>query len=134
MIQDTAENLEKLSRDVAEEAPGPDSVEQVEAVAGVDYFGRAPYDFSFLIRLDRARLVSNSSDETQPTDAHLRRAVSTAYYALFHKVLRSAAQRFMGPDQERRAGFTILYRSFDHRHMKLVCLALRVSTLKDRYG
>jgi hypothetical protein len=81
-----------------------------------------------------ARHLSTGDDETQPSDARLRRAVSTAYYALFHKVLRAAAQRFMGPNQEQRAGFTVLYRSFDHRHMKMVCLALRVSTLNDRYG
>lgn len=80
-----------------------------------------------------ARFLATTDDKPQLTDARLRRAVSTAYYALFHKVLRAAAQRFMGPGQEQRAGFTILYRSFDHRHMKIICLALRVSTLKDRY-
>lgn len=56
MIQDTVENLEKLGRDVAEEVAGPGCVEQVEVAAGVDYFERPVYDFSFLIDLDRARL------------------------------------------------------------------------------
>ncbi|TCZ58673.1 hypothetical protein [Roseicella aquatilis] len=67
-----------------------------------------------------------------PSQARLRRAVSTAYYALFHKVLRSAAERFMGPGQDSSAGYTILYRSFDHAHMKRVCEELQPSTLKAR--
>lgn len=83
--------------------------------------------------LAAARRLSDASRQPPPTDAQLRRAVSTAYYAVFHTVLRAAAQRFMGPAQERTAGYALLYRSFDHRTMKTVCEALQVSTLKDRY-
>lgn len=32
--------------------------------------------------------------------------MSAAYYALFHKILREAAERFMGPNKERSAGDT----------------------------
>ena len=69
--------------------------------------------------------------EAHASDAQLRRAVSTAYYALFHRVLRAAASRFMGLDEENSAGYALIYRSFDHRHMKAVCEGLDVSTLKD---
>lgn len=55
MIQDTVENLEKLGLDVAREVAGPDAVTQVEVVTGVDYFGRATYDFSILIDPERLR-------------------------------------------------------------------------------
>jgi hypothetical protein len=80
--------------------------------------------------LSVARLLLNAGT-TPPSDAHLRRAVSTAYYAVFHKILRAATERFMGPNQEASAGYRMLYRSFDHRHMKAVCDALDVATLKD---
>lgn len=80
-----------------------------------------------------ARLLATVEDGTEPTGARLRRAVSTAYYALFHKVSRAAALRFMGPDQENSAGYIMIYRSFDHRHMKTVCQALQASTLKERF-
>ena len=56
MIQDTVENLEKLGLDAARDIAGPDAVEQVEVVVGVDYFERAAYDFSFLIDPDRLRM------------------------------------------------------------------------------
>jgi len=80
-----------------------------------------------------ARFLSNVGIQASPSDAQLRRAVSTAYYALFHKVLRAAAQRFMGPNQKKSAGYALLYRSFDHRHMRTVCEALRASTLNKHF-
>lgn len=83
-----------------------------------------PVDF-----LAVARLLSASG--TSPSDAQLRRAVSTAYYALFHTVLQAAARRFMGPKQESSAGYALIYRSFDHRQIRTVCEALNVHTLKD---
>ncbi len=77
-----------------------------------------------------ARLLATVEEGTPSSGAMLRRAVSTAYYALFHKVSHAAAQRFMGPDQEASAGFALIYRCFDHRNMKMVCQALRAATLK----
>jgi hypothetical protein len=46
--------------------------------------------------LSVVRLLSNAGT-TPPSDVQLRRAVSTTYYALFHKVLCVADERFMGP-------------------------------------
>jgi len=66
-----------------------------------------------------------------PSDAQLRRAVSTAYYALFHRILQAAASRFMGANKESSAGYTLIYRSFDHRTMRTVCEGLDTSTLRD---
>ncbi len=80
-----------------------------------------------------ARLLCEATGEGQPNDARLRRAVSTAYYAVFHTVLRAASQRFMGPGQETSAGYTLLYRGFEHQRMKMVCEALQASELKDKY-
>ena len=81
-----------------------------------------------------ARFLSRAGAQPPPSDAHLRRAVSTAYYAVFHNVLRAAAKRFMGADQEATAGYAILYRGFDHRRMKEICEALQPSTIKAKYA
>lgn len=51
-----------------------------------------------------------------PTQAALRRAVSTAYYALFHLLIKNAAQRWQGSPE----AFTGLQRSFQHGLMKNV--------------
>jgi hypothetical protein len=50
------------------------------------------------------------------TQAALRRAVSTAYYALFHLLIRDAAQRWQGSP----AALIGLERSFQHGSMKEV--------------
>ena len=55
--------------------------------------------------------------------------MSTAYYALFHKVLQTAADRFMDMDKRHSAGYGILYRGFNHGRMKAVCEALNVTAL-----
>jgi hypothetical protein len=84
--------------------------------------------------LDVARTLSTAGTQTRATEAELRRAVSSGYYAVFHKLLQAAARRFMGPDQEAAPAYSILYRSFDHRHMRTVCEALKAATLKQRFS
>jgi uncharacterized protein (UPF0332 family) len=79
-----------------------------------------------------ARLLSSADASQPPGQAQLRRAVSTAYYAVFHKILRTAADRFAGPDREQSGAYVMLYRSFDHGHMKRICEDLQVSTLRDK--
>lgn len=49
-----------------------------------------------------------------PTQAALRRAVSTAYYAIFHLLIHDAADRWSG-SPEARTGFM---RAFEHTSMK----------------
>lgn len=80
-----------------------------------------------------ARLLLSPESAEPPSDAQLRRSVSTAYYAVFHKLAGLAAQRFMGPGQENTAGYAILYRGFDHRRVRDVCDSLQAATLKERY-
>lgn len=80
-----------------------------------------------------AHLLLNTDFPKTPSDAQLRRAVSTAYYALFHTILRAAASRFVGLDQSATPAFSLIYRSFDHRGIRKVCEALRASTLKGTY-
>ncbi len=68
-----------------------------------------------------------------PVDAHLRRAVSTAYYALFHKAVSAAAERLVGTDKLHTAAYRLIYRAYDHRRMKEVFTALQASVLRPPY-
>ena len=54
-------------------------------------------------------LVRNSD----PNEANVRRAVSSAYYALFHLLVRDAILNWKHPDHRSR-----LARAFDHKRMK----------------
>jgi hypothetical protein len=62
-------------------------------------------------------------------DAQLRRAVSTAYYAVFHAIMRRAAERFMGAGHARAAGYRLIYRSFEHGRVGQICLELSSASL-----
>ena len=81
--------------------------------------------------IDVARLLLGST-ASPPTQAQLRRAASTAYYAVFHKVLRSAAGRFTGTGQEHSGAYLTLYRSFVHSQMKQICEDLAKSNLPQK--
>ena len=50
---------------------------------------------------------------TKPNEAGVRRAVSTAYYALFHLLIRDAITNWKHTDHHPR-----LARTFDHKRMK----------------
>ena len=76
-----------------------------------------------------ARLLLNPFQGATPSDAQLRRAVSTAYYAVFHAVVRAGTARFMGADSETSAGYALLYRGFNHGRIKTVCDGLAAGTM-----
>ncbi|MDP4023802.1 hypothetical protein Q8W71_14300 [Methylobacterium sp. NEAU 140] len=69
-----------------------------------------------------------------PSDAAHRRAISTAYYALFHAALRTAAERFIGRDEGETAAYALLYRGFAHGRMRDVCVAIEKPHLAPRYA
>lgn len=61
--------------------------------------------------------------ERRRSSAHLRRAVSTAYYAMFHCLARVAADRLIrnGRAPGRPEVWRHVYRSLQHRHVKAQC-------------
>ena len=95
--------------------------------------GRVP-DPAALLAAARLLADPNATGAAWPDDARLRRAVSTAYYAVFHTVLRAAADRFMGPHEQASPGYAILYRGFQHGEMREACKMLRRSTLPPKYS
>ena len=71
--------------------------------------------------LDVALLLAIQAPGAEPNQAQIRRAVSTAYYAVFHAVLRRAADQFIGHDQSHAVAYALVYRAFVHGRMKEVC-------------
>lgn len=63
------------------------------------------------------------SKKGKPTQANLRRAVSTTYYALFHCLARTAADLLVGATRASRsdAAWTQAYRALDHGFAKGKC-------------
>jgi uncharacterized protein (UPF0332 family) len=77
------------------------------------------------------------------SETNLRRAISNAYYALFHLALTAAADMVAGGDSPPRASprYSLVYRSVDHSRLRWLCDAVRKTnpqkvplTLPDGFG
>ena len=68
--------------------------------------------------IEAARTLAESGD-APPTQAGLRRAISTAYYAMFHTLAASAADLFIGPT--RSAAWHQAYRALEHGRARSAC-------------
>jgi hypothetical protein len=69
-----------------------------------------------------------------PRQADLRRALSTAYYALFHAIVTQAADTFVGRTQRSTAAYSLIYRSVEHRNLKALCVDIKKPTLPSKYS
>jgi hypothetical protein len=65
--------------------------------------------------------------------ADLRRAIATAYYAVFHAVLIAAADQVAGRSRRSTPYYTLVYRSIDHRALNGVCMLVSRSPLPGKY-
>jgi hypothetical protein len=68
-----------------------------------------------------------------PRQADLRRAVSAAYYAVFHAVLTAIADQFVGVGRRNNPEYALAYRQVEHGAFKRLCDDVRKPTLPDRY-
>lgn len=61
--------------------------------------------------------------EKRPRQADLRRALSTAYYSLFHGLAETAADRMIGttPQARRSVAWNRVYRALGHNEAKKAC-------------
>ena len=80
-----------------------------------------------------ARTLLHEHASAPPGAAGLRRAVSTAYYAVFHKLVETAAIRFVGASRAHTPAFELIYRGFDHRQMKEACDAVARRELSAKH-
>lgn len=83
--------------------------------------------------LDQATKLLIPPRRGRPRRVDLRRAVSSAYYAVFHAVLAVCADEFVGQGSQRSAEYAMAYRSIDHRTAKRLCLELGKQTPAKAY-
>ena len=74
-----------------------------------------PVDWENLIQAGQD-LLNPRPTGRRPTDEHVRRATSNAYYALFHSLAYSNASALVGPpgDAATAAAWSRVYRGLDH--------------------
>lgn len=72
---------------------------------------------------DFVSVAESLADGDSPSDAALRRARSTAYYALFHHLARSCADLLIGEDVSDRSkhAWHQAYRGLEHNEARKAC-------------
>jgi uncharacterized protein (UPF0332 family) len=65
----------------------------------------------------------------RPRDAFMRRAVSTAYYAMFHALCRLCADQLVGGKHEKTPAWQRVYRAMEHKTAKNALLKKEVTDL-----
>src|ERR1700751_1842071 len=65
-----------------------------------------------------------------PRQVDIRRAISAAYYGVFHAVLAAAADQFVGVTKRSTSQYGLVYRSVDHLWLKKLCEEVKKPTLK----
>ena len=83
--------------------------------------------------LDQAERLTTPPSSGPPRQAHLRRAISTAYYAVFHAVETEAADQFVATTQRDTPRYQQVYRSIEHKRLRNVCEDLVKSTPPAKY-
>lgn len=73
--------------------------------------------------LSAARTLCPAAGKTRPKQADLRRAVSSAYYAVFHELARTCADSLVGTDKKVRPNraWVEVYRGLDHGAVRNAC-------------
>src|ERR1044072_6844098 len=73
----------------------------------------------------------------RPRQAFMRRAVSTAYYAMFHALARLCADELIGGKHSKTTAWSRVYRALDHKSAKTVLQskeAIALSPLVAAFG
>jgi uncharacterized protein (UPF0332 family) len=84
--------------------------------------------------LATARQLAATKGRGRPRSANLRRSISTSYYALFHHLLRAAADLLIGAVERDTQRHNLAYRALDHGRMKGVCTEVLKSPAARGFG
>lgn len=84
--------------------------------------------------LDQAARLLTPARPGFRRQADLKRAISNAYYAVFHSVLRAVADEFVGARQRRSARYALVYRSIDHRTLRELAAEARKQQASGKYA
>jgi uncharacterized protein (UPF0332 family) len=83
--------------------------------------------------LQQAEKLIGTVAPGQPRQVDMRRAISTAYYALFHATLTEAADNVIGARNRNTERYGLVYRSVNHDALRKLCEEVQKLKLTDKY-
>jgi len=84
--------------------------------------------------LDQADRLITSPGGGAPRQADLRRAISSAYYAVFHTVVTEAADILIGKKHRSSPRYALAYRSITHSSLGKLCEDVIKTPLPKKYS
>jgi uncharacterized protein (UPF0332 family) len=82
--------------------------------------------------LDQAGKLITPPPAGPPRQVDLRRAVSVAYYAVFHATLSAAADLYVGATKRTTNQYALVYRSVDHRELRDIASKMIAPALSSK--
>jgi hypothetical protein len=83
--------------------------------------------------LDQADALLSQTRGGARRQVDLRRAISAAYYAVFHTVMIAAADRIVGRNKRSAPQHALVYRGIDHRALSNFCMMASRPSLPSKY-
>src|SRR5271165_6423098 len=83
--------------------------------------------------LDQADRLITPPTGGAPRQADPRRAISTAYYAIFHALLTEAADDLAGRTRRESPRYALIYRSIDHSSLRALCEDVMKANMPAKY-
>lgn len=83
--------------------------------------------------LDQAIKLTTVPAGGAPRQVDLRRAISSAYYAVFHAVVTGAADDFAGATHRHTPRYELVYRSINHSSLRRICDTVVKTTLPEKF-
>jgi uncharacterized protein (UPF0332 family) len=74
-----------------------------------------------------------SAQAGRPRQADIRRAISAAYYAIFHATITRAVDQFVGVTNRDRSRYGLVYRSVSHAWLRDLCKEAQKATPSNRF-
>ena len=84
--------------------------------------------------LEQAEMLISPSGQGPPKQVYVRRAVSSAYYAVFHALLTALADDFVGRSKRGTVEYALAYRSLSHRTAKNLCGEVQRTTPSKKFS
>ena len=76
----------------------------------------------------RATRLAASQSSGPPRQVDVRRAISDAYYGIFHATLAAAADQFVGASKRSTSQYVLVYRSISHGAIRELCSEVKRPT------
>ena len=83
--------------------------------------------------LDQAHRLTAPAGQGAPRQTDLRRAISSAYYGVFHAVVAAAADDFAGRTKRDTPRYALVYRSIQHKALQNLCKDIVKPKLPAKY-